>query len=61
MLEKIGVHSFESDSSYPKNFRLQELLNLSPPLSELELINYNTLACKNIVTQNLSLSWVRSL
>ncbi len=53
MLKKIGVHSFEElIQVIPKKFRLQELLNLSPPLSELELTQLvNTLASKNIDTQ----------
>ena len=53
MLEKIGVHSFEElIQVIPKKFRLQELLNLSPPLSELELTQLvNALASKNIDTQ----------
>jgi len=53
MLKKIGVHSFEElIQVIPKKFRLQELLNLSPPLSELELTQLvNALASKNIDTQ----------
>jgi len=56
MLKKIGVHSFEElIQVIPEKFLLLEPLNLSPPLSELELTQLvNALASKNIDTQKFS-------
>lgn len=56
MLEKIGVHSFEElIQAIPEKLRLKKPLNLTSPLSELELTQLvNLLASQNIDTQKFS-------
>lgn len=55
MLEKIGVHSFEElIQAIPEKLRLKKPLNLTSPLSELELTQLvNLLATRILIPKSL--------